>query len=381
VITVCYVVDAPFLGGAEWYVSRLAGALDRRRFRPCVLMRAGSADARLAAWVNELGAGGIDVDTIAMNLPFRPAGAAAVWRWLDRRAPDIVHVNMPGPYDGQMGLLVPIARAAGARTVVTEHLPMVERLWKRAAVKSLAFRGLDVAVTMTRANAHYLRERQGIPAARIRVVPNGIRASYGTLAVDRPAVRRDAGLPPTTPLVIHVGNILVHKGLFRLLEAMSEVAGDPWHVAVLGTGPDEARCRRLVAERGISGRVTFLGAGSSASVEQLVAAADLLVLPSEIEGLPYTVLEAMACARPVVAGNVYGLPEVVEDGVTGLLVDARSVPAIAGAVSSLLADPDLRARMGRAGRERFERLFTLERQVSRMEEIYRSLLARKGSAR
>jgi len=146
-IRICYVVDAPFLGGAELYISRLISALDRGAFTTSVLMRRDVRDARLVEWADALRGRGTGVVSVPMRLPWVPADAWRIYRALDALAPHIVHVNVPGPYDGQFGLVLPIARATGARTVVTEHLPMVPPLWKRALVKRIGYRALDVAVT------------------------------------------------------------------------------------------------------------------------------------------------------------------------------------------------------------------------------------------
>ena len=373
-IRVCYVVDAGFLGGAEMYVSRLAGALDRRRFSPRVVMRRGG-DSSLAHWRDQLRAQDIPVSEHPMRLPFQPWDAIGLWRELDAGAPHVVHVNMPGPYDGQMGLVLPLAKAAGARTVVTEHLPMVRPAWKRAAVKRLALRSLDVAVTMTRANAGLLASRQGIPGERIQVVPNGVRRSFGTREQAGGEQRWALGLRDTHLVLIYVGNILIHKGLRRLIDAMSKsVHRDALRLLVVGTGPDEGACRQLAADRHLSEQITFLGWRDSPETENIMASADVLALPSQIEGMPYVLLEAMASRLPVIAGDVFGVGEVVEDGVTGLLVDPVRTDAIAGAIDRLADDADLRERMGHAARERFERDFTLEAQVRRMENLYEALL-------
>jgi hypothetical protein len=189
VIRVCYVVDAPFLGGAELYVSRLAGALNKREFSATVLMRRDARDPRLVQWADELRAGGTDVHAIPMRLPFAPLDAWHLFRALDSVAPHVVHVNMPGPYDGQFGLVLPIARATGARTVVTEHLPMVEYLWKRAALKRAAYRFLDLAVTMTEANARLVAERQGVAPIRSVERQPGDAAVFDRQAVSREKLR------------------------------------------------------------------------------------------------------------------------------------------------------------------------------------------------
>jgi len=373
VIRICYVVDAPFLGGAELYVERLVRALDARAFSVNVLMRRNVEDPRLAQWAEGLRAIGAGVTALPMRLPYAPLDAWRMWRAFDELAPHIVHVNMPGPYDGQFGLVLPIARAAGARTVVTEHLPMVERLWKRALLKSVAYRSLDIAVTMTEANGHLLVERQGVPAARVRVIANGIPRGFGA-AHDAARMRWELGIRDSQTVVAYIGNIFPHKGLRRLIEAMSRARSRAsLRLVVAGSGPDEAPCRQLASDRGLASQVTFLGWRSAAEAEALLGASDVLALPSETEGLPYVLLEAMASHRPVIAGRVYGVPEVVDDGVTGILVDPRDIDDIASALDRL-TDASLRAAMGDAARARFERDFTLERHAVRMQALYRALL-------
>ncbi len=372
-IRICYVVDAPFLGGAELYISRLISALDARAFSASVLMRSDARDSRLVEWADALRARGTNVVTVPMRLPWVPLDAWRIYRALDALAPHIVHVNVPGPYDGQFGLVLPIARATGARTVVTEHLPMVPRLWKRALVKRIGYRSLDVAVTMTRANAVYLVEQQDVPARKVRVISNGIPRAFG--AVENARQRRwELGLKDSQVLIAHFGNILPYKGLRRLIEAISKTrARAIFHLVVAGTGSDEAACRQLAADRGLSAQVAFLGWRPAAELEAILAASDVRAHPSEMEGLPYVLLEAMACARPVIAGRVFGIPEVVDDGVTGVLVDPLRIDEIAHALDRL-ADAALREKMGAAGRDRFERMFTLEAHALRMQALYRSLL-------
>jgi len=372
-IRICYVVDAPFLGGAELYISRLISALDRGAFATSVLIRRDVRDARLVEWADALRGRGTGVVSVPMRLPWVPADAWRIYRALDALAPHIVHVNVPGPYDGQFGLVLPIARATGARTVVTEHLPMVPPLWKRALVKRIGYRALDVAVTMTRANAGYLVEKQGVPSRKVRVVANGIPRAFG--AVENAAQRRwELGLKDSQVLVAYVGNILPHKGLRRLIEAMSRAGSRAsLHLVVAGTGSDEAACRQLAADRGLAAQVTFSGWLSTVETEAMLAACDVVALPSQWEGLPYVLLEAMACARPVIAGRVFGIPEVVDDGVTGVLVDPLRIDEIAHALDRL-GDTALREKMGAAARTRFERLFTLEIQAARMQALYRSLV-------
>jgi glycosyltransferase involved in cell wall biosynthesis len=257
--------------------------------------------------------------------------------------------------------------------LVTEHLPMVARLWKRAAIKRACMTCVDVAITMSDANARYLVERQGVARARVRVVPNGVPVRYGREGVAREQTRRELGFEDSDVVVAFVGNLLPHKGLLRTIHALSRVHAVPWRLLVAGTGPEEARARELSARLAVAGRVTFVGRQTPREVERLLVASDVLALPSTIEGLPYTILEAMASSRPVVSSPVFGIPEAVVDGETGLLVAPDDIEGLAAAFATLGADAQLRARMGRAGRARFEERFTLERHIERMVTLYRAV--------
>ena len=370
-IRVVFTVDAPFLGGAEHYVERLATGLDRLRFAPAVVMRSNDVDESLSAWAAGLESSGIPVSRVRMRLPFRPGDAVPIYRALAAFDPDVVHVNMPGPYSAQMGLLAPLARLAGARVVVTEHLPMVPHLWKRDLVKRIAVGFVDAAVTMTRANAELLVRSQGFARRRVRVIENGVPASFGTRLRGGNA-RAELGIEPAAVAFAFVGNLIEHKGLRRVIEALSKLP-QAWKLVVAGSGPDADPARDLAARLGVAERVVFLGRCSTEQVERAIAASDVLVLPSAVEGLPYVILEAMACAKPVVSSRVFGIPEAVIDGETGLLVAPDDVPALTEALRTLTADSALRERMGRAGRARFEERFTLERQLRAMSSLYREL--------
>ncbi|HEU4365943.1 MAG TPA: glycosyltransferase [Candidatus Krumholzibacteria bacterium] len=370
-IRVCFMVDAAFLGGAELYVSRLAGSLDRSQFDASVVMRR-SADPGLNEWAASVEAQGIRVVRTPMHLPFRPAHAISILRTLEAPAPHVVHVNMPGPYNGQNALLVPLARLGGARVLVTEHLPMVERSARRAALKRLAYRFLDLAVTVSNANAGYVRERQGVPPSRVRVVYNGVedaRAAPEHVL----ATRARLGAGPEEVLVWFAANLLPHKGLVELLQALSMAHGTNWRLGVMGDGPERDGAERLARGAGLAGRVVFLGRQAPAVVRATLPAGDLLALPSRMEGMPYIVLEAMAAGLPVVSSAVFGIPEAVVDGETGRLTAPGDVPALARALDALLRDAALRRRMGAAARARYEAMFTLDAQVAAMSAIYREL--------
>jgi glycosyltransferase involved in cell wall biosynthesis len=372
-LNVCYLVDAPFLGGAERYVSKIATGLDKARFRPSVIMRGPvHPSSGLDQWRSELVDAGVPVRVESMDIPFRPWRAVPVFRAVADASPHVVHVNMPGPMDGQMGLLVPIARMAGARSVVvTEHLPMLDNTWKRGLLKRFSYRWVDRVATVCRANIPFLVEKQFVAPARTAVIHNAIDAAYGTrVGEDAAQVREAFRLPSDKVLVIFLGNLLKHKGLQRVVRALSEVPDLGWHLAVVGEGPERAPCEKRLEHRGLGDRASFLGRLSPGDVERVLGAADVLTLPSTIEGMPYVILEAMASGVPVVSTSVFGIPEMVVDGETGLLVDPGDDDGLREALAELVSDAGRRESLGSAARRRFERHFTLDRQIAEMESLY-----------
>jgi glycosyltransferase involved in cell wall biosynthesis len=163
------------------------------------------------------------------------------------------------------------------------------------------------------------------------------------------------------------------KGVDVLLEAFRRLPSGP-RLRLAGTGPQEVEYRRLASELGIDGAVRFLGPVPRARLATLLCESHVFVLPSRYENLPLGVLEAMACARPVVAARVGGVAEMVEDGVEGLLVPPEDPHALALALRRLLEDAPLRRRMGEAGRARVLGRFTWDAVAAETEAFYAGLL-------
>ena len=179
-------------------------------------------------------------------------------------------------------------------------------------------------------------------------------------------------------MVGSLGRLHPQKGFSDLLTAFAQVRQRIPSVRLFVAGDGELRDDLEAQARslGMAAVVTF--AGVRADVSEVLAALDVFVLPSLWEGMPNAVLEAMASGLPVVATAVGGTPEVVVDGVTGLLVPPQDPGALAQAIGHLLRDPDLRRRMGRAGRRRVEEHFDVRETVRQVESLYETLLREKG---
>jgi glycosyltransferase involved in cell wall biosynthesis len=226
--------------------------------------------------------------------------------------------------------------------------------------------------------------RETKPRCRVLAIPNGIDTSAFNPA---PAIRSGAiqgwRFGPG-PVVVTVANLLEAKGYPILLRAAAKVVSELKQCTFVAIGGEvegdgyRASLERLAEQLGLRDRIQFLGWRKE--VAEALRAADVAVFPSLTEGLPLALLEAMACGRPVVATAVGGVPEVVRHELTGLLVPPRDVDALAAAVLRLLNDRDLAERMGREGRRRVEVHFTLERVLSRTQELYEALRPRAAGS-
>jgi glycosyltransferase involved in cell wall biosynthesis len=172
---------------------------------------------------------------------------------------------------------------------------------------------------------------------------------------------------------LYFGRLSHEKGVDTLIQAVAALdRGELW---IVGEGPAGEDLRSLAAELGTE-RIRFKGYRRGDELKRILSGAQFIVLPSRwYENLPFSIMEAFACSRPVVASDVGGIPEMVEDGVNGYLFPLRDVDALVGRLGAMLDDPARRREMGRRAREKAERLYNREEHYRRIEEIYRRVLA------
>lgn len=201
------------------------------------------------------------------------------------------------------------------------------------------------------------------PGCRTAVVPYPIRLRVGA----RPP-------EPDAPVLVFVGRIWADKGIWELVRALETLAGEfpALRLRVCGDGESD-RLARECRERGLEGRVEYLGWLGERGLDEAFEGVSGFVLPSYVEGLPLSMLEAMSRGVPVIVTPVGGIPDVVAEGVEGFLVPPRDVVALADAIARLLRDEGARRRMGAAARERIAREYAEERAIACLEEQYRGL--------
>jgi colanic acid/amylovoran biosynthesis glycosyltransferase len=200
----------------------------------------------------------------------------------------------------------------------------------------------------------------------------------GAFDVGRLPARREAAAGRLRVLV--VARLVQGKGHALLLEAMAALArrGVDVHADVVGDGPKRVALERIAAELGIAQRVRFLGSIGQDEIREEYRRAEVFCLPSFAEGVPVVLMEAMAMGLPVVASALMGIPELVEDGVSGFLVRPGRADELQDALAAMAADPVLRAAMGEAGRRRVLEAFNIEDSARELECIFRDVLESTG---
>lgn len=351
-MTIVHAVSSLGVGGMERVVLQLAHAQHDRGHSVSVLALKGGpleAEARARGLKVHILRGG-RLSRILMML-----GMAAKVR------PHVVHVHNPT----SLHYAIIAKLAARARVVVTLHSDHDTHF---RAGTSMEWRLTDKVVAVSRAAADTMQ----LPHASIGVVHNGIAIPKpeGT----REATRASLGWEDAVIGII-VARISGRKGHRTLLEAHDLLRNTypMGRLLVVGDGPDRVAMEQLANDLKLGGAVRFLGARSD--VDTLLEAADYFALPSDFEGLPMSVLEAMAHALPVIASRVGGIPEVIEHDRQGLLIPPADAPALAGAIGQLIGDSALRRRLGEAARERVDREFSLDATLRQYQRLYESTLA------
>ncbi len=304
--------------------------------------------------------GGVPVERLRMRLPLDPLAFARVARSIRRRRPDVVHTHLVhADFHG-----LPAGRLARAPLLVsTKHgfNPFRGGRGFAAADRAVA-RLVDVHVAISHGLARYLAESEGFDEDAFEIVHYGIVP--GPPPTDPPAEPRLAVVGRLIPIKAH--DVLL-AALTRVREELPEAT-----LEIAGEGPLDAELRATVTRLGLRDAVSFLGRVAPAA--PVFERSAVVVVPSRGEGFGMVALEAMERGRAVVASDVGGLPEIVEDGVTGIVVPPDEPEVLAAALLGLLRDPARAAAMGAAGRDRALATFSQGGCTDRMEELYRAAL-------
>ena len=383
--TVVYVQSTSEVGGSDIALYRLVTHLNPAVYRPIVVLpHAGPLVPRFLS-------AGCRIEILPMmqlrsvrSLGYQARYVAGFWpsvlrlaALIRREGADLVHSNslysLQGPW---AAFLARVPHVCHVR-----EIPDAPRLFQKLLTTTAARLSARV-IPMTNAVARLFGPREA-SGPKVVVIPDGIDLSEFDVTVSGARIRQELRIPPDVPLVGFVGRFDPWKGADVFVRAAAEMAKRWPDARFLMCGGDlpgyeayAAGVRRLANELGLGGRIHFTGwTYRMDDIPEVMAALDVLVHTStRPEPFGLVLVEAMATGKPVVASDDGGVPEVVQSGVTGLLVEPGDWRAVGAAVSDLLASPTRAVALGAAGRRRVERLFEVGAYADKMQALYGSII-------
>ena len=368
-IKICVLLPRLKIGGAEMQVLGLLANIDRSRFEPhlCVFTR---GDAKMEEKARR------NVESLTC-LDFRwrklPVVFCGLVRYLKRERFDILHAHLA--LADSLGRIA--GRIAGVPVLMTtEH---GKHLWKGRLylmMERMLARSTDLRICVSDDIARIRINREGTPEEKLTVIPNSVDpASFRGPAKGRAAVMAEFGWEVEDPLIVTVGRLVVAKAYPSLVETVSFLKEEFPSVRCLiaGDGPCRDEIEAAVERYGVSDNVTLSGARRD--IPDLLSACDVFVLSSIREGLPVSLLEAMASGCAIAATTVGGIPEAVRDGESALLVPPDEPRALAGAIGRLLGNRELAVRFGENASRVIDERYSAALVTGKIEDIYSRLAA------
>jgi glycosyltransferase involved in cell wall biosynthesis len=361
---------ADVVGGGELSLMDLLRGLDRDHWAPALVT---PADGAIAAGARELG---LPVHVVPLPTLRRPgpvvlASVAALGRLARRIDAAILHAN------GSRAMLYAGLAGRFAGRPAIWHVRIAE---SDGAVDRALYALATTVVATSRAV-----ERRFAWATRpkVRIVPNGVDLGRFAPRQSSATLRAALGVPPASALIVSIGRFVPEKGHRHLIDAAARIQRTTpgVHWMLVGGGELEGELVAQARGLGLDSQVHFVGWRED--VADVLALGDVFVLPSEREGFGRVLVEAMAMGKAVVATTAGGIPEIVLDGETGLLVPPAAPAPLADAVRGLLDDPARAARLGAAGRARALATFSRDAHADAMAQVYADVLgaARRPGAR
>jgi len=353
------------IGGAHVHVRDMATWMLSNGHRPNVVV------GGEGPYIAELSRRGIPCSKVpSLVRPISPAhdfvALLELRKLLERLQPDLVSTHSSKA--GWLGRIV--ARSLGLPVIFTAHgwaftdgVPGTRRRFYILAER-LAAGFSNRIITVSDYDRNLALKYRVAPMSKLVTVHNGVLDVTSMY-------RAQPSLQP--PRLIMVARFEEQKDHQTLLQALANLQDLPWTLELVGDGPLRSVTESLARRLGIRNRIWFTGAVNN--VADRLKKAQIFVLISRWEGFPRSILEAMRAGLPVLASDVGGVAEAVEDGVNGILVPRGDVNAVRTALRRLLTNPSIREIMGRRGRERFEREFTFDRMAEKTLQVYREVLA------
>jgi glycosyltransferase involved in cell wall biosynthesis len=366
---VLHVIDSLDLGGAQTFLLGLVKNVDRGKFTPEVACMHGRG-----VYAKVFEDAGITVHSLSLGkLP--PMYLPNFWRLMMRGKYDILHFHL----FGANLCAKPLAILAGHRAIIVhdqcndasrEKSPLLlaaDAFWNRCSNRVIA---------VSESTRRYLLDREDLPEDMVTMIPNGIDAEEFKPRIDsqKSTARKKFGLPPDTSVIGGVGRLVPQKNFAVFLEVALQVIPKNPEVffVIAGTGPQEVELKAKADALGLGDHVRFLGHVTDRI--SLYHALDMLLMTSDFEGTPMTLLEAMACGLPVVASEVDGIAEVCRNEIDALLVPARHVKGFVSALERVLGEEGLARKLGENARTTILERYEIRGLVRRIEALYEMVM-------
>jgi len=357
--------DTPLSGGAELQMYLLAKFLDRKKFNPIVCIGPYETLDKLAKNLE-------NEEIKVIRLPIKHKNDSKQLKLLKKiiknEKIDILHVHLWNPASGRFALIA--GKLTKTPTIVTEHDPFkinpIKNLFKKFALKNV-----KKIITVSNDNKKLLQKLYPKFSKKIHVIHNGIDLTWWksqTLSF-----KKELHKSKETLLGLTVAELHPRKGIHILLEAIERLVKTQkkFHFAIAGDGPQRKVLEKLIAKKKLSDFVTLLG--RQKNIPYLMKTADFFVLPSIREAFGMVILEAMVSELPIIASHTGGIPEIIENEKTGLLIEPNNPEKLVGAITRLISSKKLREKFIKNSSKLVEEKFSAKIMAENYEKVYKKL--------
>lgn len=367
---VVYYIESSDFGGAEQMLYNLLYELDRNFWEPVLVYQQHSGIVSFVERIRDLGISTVSVSAIKGLGDI--GGINRLVGTLRQLRPAVFHAQLVSNLKCTAGILC--ARLAGIKAIVaTQHsyqkfrARRIYKVYIRFIYQRLVSMLVDRYISVSRSQAEQLKKV--IPQGKVSVVHNAVRAEDFASGTRSEAIQDDR-----KPAVLTVARLDRLKGIGYLIEAAALVPDAFFFLA--GDGPERAALEERAHELDIADRIIFMGRRND--IPSLLHSCDIFVLPSLLEGLPLSVMEAMSASKPVIGTNIDGINDLITDRENGLLVPAEDPGALADAINLLLSDGHLAERIAASARDTIDRSFSSEKMIKGITDIYSEIIRTKG---
>lgn len=373
--TILFYTDSLIIGGAENQMYLLAKFLDKKKYKVLLVC---SDYTQLDNWTEKFVSEGIEVIRLNVLHKHDPRHYFQVKELIKFRDIDLMHIHVWNPASCRYAFMA--ANKYNMPLVVTEHDPF-ELSKLKQTIKRKLIKKTDKIIAVSNRNAQTLKELFPSMKKRITAVHNGIDITWfesqNLSFTDKKLQEyREQVLESDdkATLILSVAELHERKGLKYLIGAFETLiqAGENCKLVLAGIGPQRVNLEKLIEEKKLTAHVKLLGFRKD--ISHLMAACDVFVLPSLKEAFGLVLIEAMTAKLPIIASDVGGIPEIIEDGINGLLVSPKNKKELAQAIKKYIDSPDLAAEFTKIGYTKAKENFDAKMMAKNTEEIYEEIL-------